>query len=201
VPCSRLQTAATTCAPRSRDGFVDFDRETASWKTCCAWGVERNPPFYKDKPRQLAMALSLALLFALSFGITTVLQWAAAIEINGRPVSEILGGDLVAVVLNAPAFLITLVIFLAIYKFVPNVRTPWRDIWPGAMVAAVMFEIAKNLFVWYLQTFGKYDQLYGNIASVVILMIWTYVSAFILIIGAEIASEYGRIKSEDKERR
>ena len=166
-----------------------------------AWNVERNPPFYKNRPRQLAMGFGIALLFAFSIGVTSVLRWATSIKVGGRPVSDALGGDFVAVLLQAPAFLITLLIFLAIYKFIPNVRTFWRDIWPGAVIAAAMFEIAKNLFLWYLKTFGQYyDQLYGNIASVVVLMLWTYISALILIVGATIASEYSRMRKSIPER-
>ena len=96
--------------------------------------------------------------------------------------------------MRLPAFLIACGIFLGIYKYIPNTQTRWRDIWLGALMAAALFEIAKNLFVWYLENFGQYDQVYGAIASVIVLMLWAYVSAFVLIVGAEVASEYGRIK-------
>ena len=81
---------------------------------------------------------------------------------------------------------------MAIYKYVPTTKTYWRDILVGAAILAVLFETAKNLFLWYLENFAQYDQLYGNVASVIILMVWAYFSAFILILGAEFASEYGR---------
>ena len=159
-----------------------------------AWDIRENPPFYKNKPRQLSMALGVAALFALSVAVTSVLQWATTIEIGGRTVADALGGGVVALVLRLPAFFISVTIFLGIYKFIPNTRTYWRFIWVGAVIAAVLFEGAKNLFLWYLGNFASYDQVYGNVTSVIVLMLWTYFSAFILIFGAELASEYGRMK-------
>ena len=159
-----------------------------------AWDVQQNPPFYKNKPKQLAMALGVGILFVASITLTGVLQWATSIEIGGQTISSLLGGQAFAIVLRLPALLISFAIFLAIYKYLPNTRTYWRYIWPGALLAAVLFEVGKNLFLWYLETFAQFEQLYGNVASIIVLMVWTYFCAFILIVGAEFSSEYGRIK-------
>ena len=153
-----------------------------------AWKIRKRGPFYKEKPRQILMALGLTVLFALSIAITSIFQWAGAIEVGNRTIDDMLGGNGVTVILKLPALIVTLLIFLAIYKFIPYTKTYWDDVWPGALVGALLFEVAKNLFVWYLDNFGNYDQLYGNIASVVVLMLWAYVSAYILIIGAEVSS-------------
>lgn len=159
-----------------------------------AWDVPKEPPFYRNKPRQLLMAAGVAILFALSLAITSIFQWATSIDLAGSNLADLVGGVAVAGILKAPAFLISFGIFGAIYKLLPNTKTYWRYIWPGAMIAALLFESGKNLFLWYLENFASYDQLYGNVTSVIILMIWAYVSAFILILGAEISSEFGRIR-------
>ena len=159
-----------------------------------AWDVLENPPFYKNKPRQLVMALGVGILFVVSISLTSFLQWATRIEVDGQSVNSLLGGQVFAIILRLPALLISFAIFLAIYKYLPNTRTYWRYIWPGALLAAVLFELGKNLFLWYLETFAQFEQIYGNVASIIVLMFWTYFCAFILIIGAEFASEYGRIK-------
>lgn len=160
-----------------------------------AWDVSENPPFFKNKPRQMVMALGVGFLFVASVSLTSFVQWASTIEIGGQTMTDLLGGQIVAVVLRLPALIISFSIFMAIYKFLPNTKTYWRFVWVGALLAAVLFEASKGLFLWYLETFARFDQLYGNLASVVILMIWTYISAMILIAGAEFSSEYGRIKS------
>ena len=124
------------------------------------------------------------------------MQWATAIEIGSRSASEILGGEFFAILLRIPAALITFGVFLAMYKFLPNTKTHWKYVWTGAAVATVLFEIGKNLFLYYLSAFAVFDQLYGSVASVVVLLVWTYLCSMILILGAEIASEYGRMKGD-----
>ena len=160
-----------------------------------AWDVSENPPFYKNKPKQLVMALGVGFLFVASVALTSFVQWASTIEIGGQTMTDILGGQIVAVALRFPALIISFSIFMAIYKFLPNTKTYWRFVWVGALLAAVLFEASKGLFLWYLENFARFDQLYGNLASVVVLMVWTYISAIILIAGAEFSSEYERIKS------
>jgi len=160
-----------------------------------AWDISENLPFYKNKPKQLVMALGVGLLFVASVSLTSFVQWASTIEIGDQTMTDILGGQLVAVALRLPALIISFSIFMAIYKFLPNTNTYWRFVWVGALLAAVLFEVSKGLFLWYLENFARFDQLYGNLASVVILMVWTYICAMVLIAGAEVSSEYERIKS------
>ena len=91
------------------------------------------------------------------------------------------------------SFVFNLAIFLMLYKVLPNTQTHWRFIWPGALVAALLFEGGKFLFVLYLDNFATFSAVYGSIGSVIALLLWAYVSAFILILGAEMSSEFGRM--------
>ncbi len=159
-----------------------------------AWDVQRDPPFYKNKPRQIAMAMGISLLFLFSVGITGFFQWATSIEIGGATIEGLVGGWGISAMLRLPALVVSFTIFAIIYKVVPNTKTEWRDIWLGAVIATVLFEFGKNMFLLYLEEFAQFDQLYGNIASVVILMVWAYLSSFILILGAEITSEYNNLR-------
>ena len=52
------------------------------------------------------------------------------------------------------------------------------------------------MFVFYLENFADYEKVYGSLGSVIALLVWTYLSAFIMIVGAEIASEYGRMREQ-----
>ena len=161
-----------------------------------AWDVSRDRPFYVAKVRQLGMALGVGLLFILSTSATSAIQLFTDPErdlgIPGQGFFLALGLGHLA--LRAVPWTITLGIFLLIYRFLPNCKTYWRFIWPGAVVAAVLFEVAKGLFIWYLNNFASYDQIYGSLTSVMILLLWIYLSSLILILGAEISSEYGRVR-------
>ena len=90
---------------------------------------------------------------------------------------------------------ITLAVFLLLYHFVLNCKTYWRYVWTGAVVAAILFEASKGIFMWYLVNVANYELLYGSVSSMMVLLFWAYVSAYILILGAEISSEYGRMRN------
>jgi len=77
-----------------------------------------------------------------------------------------------------------------IYKIAPNRNNPqfgWVS-W-GAILGTIIWIIGSILFSWYVQNFGSYDDLYGSFAAVIILMLWLFLTAFIVLMGAEINSE------------
>ena len=164
-----------------------------------AWNIRKDPPFYIAKPRQMAMAVGVGILFLLSTSATS------AIQVFTDPDRELgfpghgfmLEMGLGHVALRIVPWAMTLLIFLLVYRFLPNCKTYWRYIWPGAVIAAVLFEVAKSLFVWYLNNIAIYDRVYGSLTSVMALLFWIYVSALVLILGAEISSEYGRMRLEE----
>ena len=159
-----------------------------------AWDVHSDRPFFISKPRQLGMAAGVALLFLLSLSIVAVVRATdrfIAADVQGL---AFLLHWLTPVVLQGSSFLLTAGMFLLVYKFMPNTKTYWRYIWPGALVAAVLFELAKNLFVLYLSRFASFEDVYGTLTPVIVLSLWTYLSGLILIFGAELSSEYGRLR-------
>ena len=158
-----------------------------------AWDVHEDRPFYIDKVRHIAMAFSVGLLFLLSVSTTTLLQFVDDIVGQNGGVMQVLEQDTVNTVARVLPFLFSLSIFLLIYKYVPNTTTYWRYIWPGALLAALAFEVSKGFFILYLDNFADFERVYGSLGSVVVLLLWTYVSSLTLIIGAEFTSEYERM--------
>ena len=161
-----------------------------------AWDVHRNRPFYVAKPLQIMMALAVGVLFLLSTFLTSAIEVITDPRRNwSLPGQDILLDMGIAnLALRIAPLLINMAIFLLLYYFAPNCKTYWRYVWPGALVAAILFEIAKGIFIWYLDNLATYDQVYGAVTSVMSLLLWMWVSALILILGAEISSEYGRMK-------
>lgn len=159
-----------------------------------AWDIEQDRPFYIDKPRQIFMAFCVAPLFLASLILTSGLQFIASEEIPVLGRLAFLEHNGINALARPIPFIFTFLIFLFIYKFVPLVRTHWRYIWPGALVAALLFEAAKSFFIFYLDQYAAYERIYGTLASVIALLAWAYVSGFIVVIGAEISSEYYRLR-------
>ena len=57
-------------------------------------------------------------------------------------------------------------------------------------MASLLFEGAKFLFIWYLENMAVFNQVHGSLASVVVLLLWVYLSALILILGAQVSYQY-----------
>jgi membrane protein len=79
---------------------------------------------------------------------------------------------------------IVMLLFAAIYKFLPDARVKWRDVWTGALVTAILFVIAKFALGLY---FGKSDpgSTYGAAGSIILIMLWVSYAGMILLYGAE----------------
>ena len=159
-----------------------------------AWDIEQDRPFYIDKPRQILMALCMAPFFLLSLVLTSGLQFIAGEEIPILGRLAFLEHNGINALARPVPFIFTFLIFLFIYKFTPMTRTYWRYMWPGALVAALLFEAAKSIFIFYLDHYAAYERIYGTLGSAIALLAWAYVSGFIVVIGAEISSEFYRLR-------
>jgi membrane protein len=85
-------------------------------------------------------------------------------------------------------FVITL-LFAMVYKILPDVRLRWRDVWIGALVTAGFFSVGKQLIGLYLGT-SSVGSSYGAAGSVVVLLVWVYYSAQVVLLGAEFTRFY-----------
>ena len=154
-----------------------------------AWGVPHARPFFAVRLQQSGLILLMGLLFLVSLAATGALQSLGRFDLPG---AELLRNDAVSLAGRLLPFAFTLCIFLIIYKFLPQAAARWRYVWPGALLAAVCFEAAKSLFVFYLENFANLERVYGSLSSVIALLVWSYASAYILIAGAEFTAEYHR---------
>ena len=87
------------------------------------------------------------------------------------------------------SFAIVTVLFALIYKFLPDARVVWSDLWVGAVVTAVFFSGGKYLFSIYLST-TAIESVYGAAGSLLVILIWVYFSTSILLLGAEFTCIY-----------
>ena len=164
-----------------------------------AWDIQKDRPIYVGKPRQMGMALVVGLMFLTSLGASTFVSIAEEYALADLPAPAFLVETSGRVFLQVVSFSLMLFTFLMIYKMLPNTRTYWRYVWPGALVAAVLFELCKASFLLYLERFGDFKDVYGSGGDILVLLLWVYVSSLILILGAELSSEYGRLR-EGRER-
>jgi membrane protein len=89
------------------------------------------------------------------------------------------------------SFVVITFLFGAIFKVLPDVEIEWRDVWVGAAVTALLFVVGKYLISLYLGT-KSFSSTYGAAGSIMVLLLWVYYSAQILLFGAEFTQVYAR---------
>jgi membrane protein len=149
------------------------------------WGVTPKPgrrirDILKERFWSFAMVVGIGFLLLVSLVLSA---WLAAV---GTYVGSLLPAP--AAGLEALNFVISFVVitgsFALIFKLLPDVRIAWRDVWLGAAVTSLFFTVGKFLIGLYL---GKsaVASAYGAAGSLVIIVVWVYYSAQILLLGAE----------------
>ncbi len=101
------------------------------------------------------------------------------------------GEDFLVLVLRWPILLVLTVAVLAVlYRFGPD-RHPrkFRFIWPGALLASLLWLVAGAIFSIYVENFGNYQATFGSVSAAVVLLLWLYNSAQILVLGAAFNTE------------
>lgn len=156
-------------------------------------------PFLRQKLLDFAMMIGLGVFFIASIAATAVLrlarEWADNVPVLD-PTAEALGigWEIVAVLIPV---LMSFLAFLFLYWLVPALHVSPKQVWPGAIVAATLFEAAKVGFSIYLANFGNYDLVFGSLAAVIIFLFWVFISANIMLFGAEVAAEYPKVMRGD----
>jgi membrane protein len=156
------------------------------------WNVKPKPGrgflgMLKDRFLSFTMVLGVAFLLLVSTILT------AALAAVGRYLGDALpGGEPLWQLVNLVFSLATTaLLFGLIFKIVPDIEIAWKDVWIGAGVTSVLFTLGKFLIGFYLGK-ASVSSAYGAAGSLVVLVIWVYYSAQILLLGAEFTQAYAQ---------
>ncbi len=158
-----------------------------------------------EEDRKLVKKRGVALLLIAAAAILGGI--ASALIIFGKPLGQGLGIPdsapfvVLWTVVRWVLGLATLtVLFACFYYFGPNRRKPrWTWISPGGVVATVIWLLASLAFSFYVTSFNSYNENYGSFSGVVVLLLWLYLSAIAIVVGAELNAELER-QGETKRR-
>jgi len=156
------------------------------------WKVKAKPGrslgrFIRDRFLSLAMVLGTGFLLLVSMILTTLLK--AFTQRLGMALSM---SKTVAQALDFIAsFGVITLLFAMIFKFLPDVKVRWRDVWIGATGTALLFTCGKELLGLYLGREGTVSA-YGAAGSLVVIALWVYYASIILFFGAEFTQAFAR---------
>jgi membrane protein len=174
-----LVFGATTVFAELQSALDRIWKVPESAKPSGIWGTLR--------ARLLSFGLILALAFLLmvslfvSAGLAAFGAWAGGLMPGWEVLLQVLNAALSIAILSA--------LFAMIFKFMPSTDVQWRDVWVGAVVTAVLFEVGKMLIGLYIGKSGMSES-FAAAGAVVILLVWVYYAAQIFLLGAEFTKVY-----------
>jgi membrane protein len=165
------------------------------------WGAssKRHPVFTLVKER----IFSFSMVFVMGFLLLVSLMFSAAVAVAGGRLHARFpdldgpwawGNDVISLIVVA-------LLFAMIFRLVPDVPITWKDVWLGAVISAVLFELGRFLLGFY---FGRSALAanYGAAGSLIIILVWVYYTAQILFFGAAFTRVYslsqGSHQNDDK---
>ena len=150
--------------------------------------VEQQRPFVLGKAVDLGLVAGFGVLLALSFAMTVAIAFAQrhAESFVGEDVATLVAWLASVLYLLAPP-VVTGLVFLLLFTRVAHAGLSVRDVLPGVLVAALLFELVKVGFAQYIASFGDYDATYGALGFVVVLLLFFNLSSQVMLLGAEVA--------------
>ena len=157
------------------------------------WDVHRDRPWVRSKLVDFVLVLGAGIFILASVLLTGLVQIVDRLLADAQTTLGALGG-----LAEAGSFVfgilvptvLSFVTFAILYRFVPAASPRFRDVWFGALFAAICFELLKNGFAFYVRSFGNYDAIYGSLGTIVAFLYLIYLSSNVFLFGAELSAHW-----------
>jgi membrane protein len=139
-------------------------------------------------------AMAIGLTLSMIVGVILILGLIAVLPAVMRSVGLGSGAELAISILRWPLLVAVFLTGLAVvYRYAPCRDEPqWKWVSPGTLLATSLWIAGSALFSLYVSAFGSYDKTYGSLGAVVVFLMWLYLSAYVILLGAELNSEIER---------
>jgi len=158
-----------------------------------AWGNPKSQLFWSEKLFGLAVVVVAGVLLIsttlLSTAVGLLRSWdpfLGQLNLLDDPNTAWLWGW-VSDLLPIPVSIAT---FILLYRIIPRNAVRWRDVWLGGLLAGLIWELARRIYAWYLSDIARYNLIYGSVGAIIGFLLWAYLSAMILLLGAEFAAQH-----------
>ncbi len=210
---SHFLTLLNVVPPESRgileeqmESLMDKSNATLSWGVLFSllltvWSSSKganalitacNITYYESRNRGFFKALLARIWFTCS-GIGVVIIALLTMTVLPKWISWLTGYEISDHSVKWITWPVLLLIFnvtlAALYRYGPHrARAKWRWVTPGSFMATVLWLLATYAFSLYLSSFDTYDRTYGSVGGIIVLLMWLFISAFIILLGAELNS-------------
>jgi membrane protein len=153
-----------------------------------AYGVEEGRPYWKAKGTAVLLTIGF-----IGFTVISIILLMFGPQIGGWIATKLGLSAIFHMALNIlrwPVILFLITLAMAVlYYFAPDVEQEWKWITPGSIFAVVGWTLASLAFSYYVNNFGSYNETYGSIGAIIVLLTWMYLTGLFILIGGEINSE------------
>lgn len=158
-----------------------------------AWGVEKQPSYLKHKLVSFVMLVAASLLLLAGLLLVSAIN---VVEARWFSVVAVKVPQLAVMhhfAIRWASTVVFIVVVGLVFYFVPNATVRFRDVWVGAVVTGFLWRGALAGFSWYVTDLTSFS-VHGQIAAVVVFLIWVYISAVLLLYGVEITAANARLR-------
>jgi membrane protein len=155
------------------------------------WNTQGQRGFLGNRLVAFALLVAAAVLMFAALAVSSILnlvQSNTTVLLGFVPYVSVFW----LVVQNVVNLALVFVVFTLLYRFLPRTTVSFAEVWAGALLAAVLWVVAKIAFSLYLGSFANFNATYGSIGAVFALITWLDFSAIMLLFGAEFASEWAQ---------
>ena len=144
------------------------------------WRVRQTRPLWMSVVGYMAVVVVGPILLVVSVSVTTYIMSLSG-DVTALSPAHVMLLHVVPIAMSGLAFFL-------MYRIIPHRHVPWKHAALGGLVAAVLFESAKQLFAFYVHTSPTYNVVYGAFAAVPLFLIWIYISWLVVLFGAELTA-------------
>jgi membrane protein len=192
-----------------RQGLLSFSIVFALWAASAgvrslmtalnaAYDIEESRPLWQRFPLSVLYTIGLAVLLIVATGVMLlgprVSQWLA-VQVGLAPAVAFVWS-----ILRWPIVVALLLVTVAIvYAIAPNIDQPFRFVTPGSVIAVAVWIVASAGFSYYVDNFANFSATYGGLGGVAILLLYFFVSAAVLLFGAEVNAGILRASAQSRD--
>jgi len=197
-----LQDQLTSLSNKGNGGLLSLGLLMALWSSSAAmvsiidamnraYDIEDSRPWWKRRLIAIALTVGLAMFILTSFALVVAGPWFA--DFLGRTFGLAPIFTWSWKILQWPiVFLLTSTGFGLVYYFAPDADQEWVWITPGALTGTLLWLLASLVFRFYVVNFGNYEEAYGTLGAIILTLLWFYITALAMVVGAELNAEIHR---------
>jgi membrane protein len=159
-----------------------------------AWGVEKQRSFWKHRLVSFLMLVAAGGVMMIALILVSAIQMAQATWFGAMLARFTWLTNLQTLAFRNLATMLLVVGLGLVFYFIPNAKTRFRDVWVGAVLTGVLWHLAFQGFAWYVRVNAGLRMIHGSVATVIVFLLWVYVSSIILMYGVEFTAAYARLR-------